>query len=258
MKKQLLLVASVFLASGFAVSAQATEILPGNLQGWAPANVNGTGSVAITSTYVPPAPGQSGSLEFNTTNAAGKADFVYSFSNGLKLGDLVAGNGMSFQYYRDSSSTARPNLAPVVRFFFQSAQGKTGLLIWESAYNGGGNVATNSWVTADLTNANFYQRTSNYFMGFPTGATTEVPVYNKTMADFMTGAVYTASGKSTYKLGADTLITRVEIGVGSGWGGVFHGAADNLAINMGSKGQMLADFETRAGGAVPNPPPGRC
>ncbi len=255
MNRNMFAAAAVCAAILLPAAAQATEILPGDLQGWAPANVTASGNVAITGTYVPPAAGQTGSLELGTNGNAGKANFVYNFSNGLTLGDLVAGNDMSFQFYRDNASNAPAHLAPVVRFFFQNAQGKTGFLIWESVYNGGGAVAEGSWITADLTNANFYQRTTNYWFGnpsWPSGGTTEVPVYNKTLADFMTGAVFTAGGKSTYELGAGTLLTRVEIGVGSGWTGKFIGAADNLHLNMGSKGDMLADFEMVAD-AVPEP-----
>lgn len=247
MNKFALIAAPFLLAAALPASALATEILPGNLNGWQPANVNSRGSVAITDTYIPGGAGQTGSLEFNTTAAAGKADFSYNLTN-VTLGDIVAGNGISFDFFRDSSSTATAHFAPVIRlaFTYSGLFGlqQTGYLIWEAVYNGV-TVTPDNWIHADITDGYFYQRTGS-----------EVPVYNKTLEDYMNGGVFTAGGKSTIDLDANTVIKRIEIGVGSGWNGTFHGAADNLVVNLGSKGVVDANFQPFAAptaAAVPEP-----
>lgn len=247
MKNLALIAAPILLAAALPVSAQATEILPGNLNGWQQANVNGGGSVAITGTYVPPGAGQTGSLEFNTTaQNASKADFRYNLTN-VTLGDIVAGGDLSFDFYRNSTSTSADHFVPVVRLAFTYAGilgfPQTGYLIWEAAYNGV-TVTENSWTHIDMTNGNFYQRTGS-----------EIPVYDIALAEYAAGDVFTGGGKSTVKLSADTLIKSIEIGVGSGWGGTFHGAADNLVVNLGSKGVVDANFQPFAAPAAAVPEP---
>ncbi len=235
-------------------AAQAAEITPGNLQGWKAANVSNGGSVAITGTYTPPGAGQDGSLRFTTPVSNSKADYVYSLAGkGVTLADIANG-AISFDYYRSSTSNVAGHFLPALRFSFTNAEGKGGYLIWEGVYNGVGTVTTDSWQTATLTGDFFYQRTANYFMGFPVGTTTDAQVYNKTLADYLGGAVYTGSGgRKTYALGAGTVINALEIGVGSGWGGRFDGAVDNVAIDLGSKGKISANFQLNAAPAVPEP-----
>jgi hypothetical protein len=246
------LIASV-AAALLPVAAQAAEITPSNLQGWKAANVSGGASATITGTYTPPGAGQNGSLRFNAPISNSKADYVYSLSGqGVTLAD-IANSAISFDYYRSSTSTVAAHFLPALRFSFTNAEGKGGYLIWEGVYNGVGALSTNSWQTATLTGDFFYQRTANYFFGVQTG-TTDAQVYDKTLADYLDGSIYTGSGgKKTYALGAGTVINSLEIGVGSGWGGSFDGAVDNVSIDLGSKGQISANFQLKASPAVPEP-----
>lgn len=258
MNKYVILAASACLAAITPVSAQAAEILaPGSSQGWTTTDIAQGGSAAITSTYIPAGPGQTGSLELNMPNASSKAVFIYSFTNGLTLGDLLtgmtSGSGVSFDFFRDVSSTATAHFAPVLRFSFLTAGGEYGELVWESVYNGGGNIAEGVWLHADLTGDNFYQRTYQSFLGFLYGGKT-VDVYNKTITDYL-GGTFSDGQDTSVLLGSDTQIQKVSLGVGSGWNGSYFGAVDNLSIDMGSKGLMTANFNPTAAPAAAVPEP---
>lgn len=235
-------------------AAHAAEVTPGNLQGWKSANLAGGGTAVINGTYTPPGAGQNGSLQLKTPANSGKADFAYSLAGkNVTLADIANG-AISFDYYRSSTSTVAGHFLPALRFSFTNAEGKSGLLIWEGVYNSVGTVTTDSWQTATLTGDYFYQRTANYIGSFPTGGTTDAQVYDKSLASYLDGSVYTGStGRKTYALGAGTVINGLEIGIGSGWGGAFDGAVDNVSIDLGTKGQISANFQVKAAAAVPEP-----
>lgn len=221
-----------------ATAAHATVVTPSDLQGWTPANVRTDASVAITGTYKPA--GETGSLEFNTntvTPGQDKADFAHAV-NGT-LGALINGGALSFDYYVDSASTTASHLAPAFRLtFFDEATNKSGYLIWEDTYNGGG-VPTDTWVSNDILAGNFWMRT------FGPGFTVEQ--FGVTLADWANGASFAGS----YTLSAATRIVGVEVGVGSGWGNSFKGAVDHVNVSFGTAGQGVnANFEA---GVVPEP-----
>jgi hypothetical protein len=246
--------AAALLAALTPFAAHAAEITPDNLQGWKAANLSGGGTAAINGTYTPPGAGQNGSLRLTTPVNSSKADYVYSLTGkGVTLADIANG-AISFDYYRSSTSSVAGHFLPALRFSFTNGDGKSGYLIWEGVYNNVGTVATDSWQTATLTGDYFYQRTANYSFGFPTGGTTDAQVYDKTLANYLDGTVYTGStGRKTYALGAGTVINALEIGVGSGWGGSFDGAVDNVSVDLGTRGQISANFQVRATPAVPEP-----
>lgn len=229
-----------------ATGAYADVVTPTNLQGWSPANVRAEGSVAITSTYRPA--GDNGSLEFNTgpSNASSgldKADFVNYTISGT-LGDLISNGALNYDYYVNSSSTSPVHLAPALRLFFQTSNNETGYLIWERGYNTGGPVGvapTDTWVSNDILGGNFWMR------AFGPGRTIEK--YDYSLADWAGGATF----GSSIVLSNATLIRGIEVGVGSGWGGSFHGAVDNVTVSFGERGQGLSSNFEVAGGAVPEP-----
>lgn len=238
----------IFAGAAFALvatAAQAAVVTPADLQGWSAANVRANGAVAITGTYKPA--GETGALEFNTNTASAadttdKADYVHAL-NGT-LGDLLNGD-LSFDYFVDSSSTVPVHLAPALRLFFQDdASGKTGYLIWEDVYNGGAvgtSVTNDAWVSNDILAGNFWLRS------FSPGFTVEN--YGVSLAQWAGGQTYTTP-VATYSLSAATRILGVEVGVGSGWGGVFNGAVDHVNVAFGNgTGGVNANFES----GVPEP-----
>lgn len=229
MKKFALIAAPFLLAATLPTAAQAVEVLPGD-SSWSATSPSGGATAAITGTYVPGGASQTGSLEFKSNGNSGKAQFVHQLTN-VTVGDLVAGGSISFDFYRASSSSSADHFAPVVRLAFSYGflNLQTGYLIWEAVYNGFGNVAEDTWVTADLTNAYFYERRGS-----------DLGIYDKTLADY----------------DPNLKIKSIEIGVGSGWGGSFYGAADNLMVDMGNKGVLDVNFNpTAAPVTAPVPEP---
>lgn len=249
--KTMLLVATAATFFGVsATSALAENVAtPTNSDGWSAANVRAAGSVGITGTYKPST--ETGSLQFttgNVTNGTDKADFVHTL-NGT-LGDLAFNGAASiaYDYYVNSSSGALDHLAPALRLYFlDAATNKTGYLIYEPVYNGypvstGG--PQDSWVHADITNANFWMRTF--------GPSATVEKYDYTLDDWANGR--TAPG--SFVLSSATQILGIEIGVGSGWNGSFNGAVDHVLVDFGRVGAtgVSTNFEvSEATAAVPEP-----
>ncbi|MGC3961035.1 MAG: hypothetical protein QM813_24820 [Verrucomicrobiota bacterium] len=103
---------------------------------WLRTNVRNNGTVGITTDY---ARSGNGSAYFSGPNAAtpssSKADFEYFFSDltGKTLGNLSA---LSYDWYRDSSSTAASHLHPALRLYFDAdgnalTTGDRGYLVYE-------------------------------------------------------------------------------------------------------------------------------
>jgi len=238
----------------YATAAGAAVVTPTNTDGWMPSNVRPGGSVAITDTYKPA--GQQGSLEFNTVSSASKADYVkyWGVVDGRTLGNLST---LSFDFLRDSSSTTNQHFAPALRLIYEDSDGETGYLIWENIYNGGSTstpVATDTFQSNDILAENFWMRAIS-------GGGRTIEDFDVTLAQWADG--YTSG--TSHQLSADTLITGIEVGVGSGWGGTFSGAVDNVAIGFSRVSYrspvpmaaidgtdlITADFEPDAIAAVP-------
>ncbi|SLN35524.1 PEP-CTERM sorting domain-containing protein [Oceanibacterium hippocampi] len=240
-------IASSLLSIAYGFSAHAAIVTPADTSPtavdpfvWGDANVRPGGSVAITNSQ--PRSGN-GSLEFATSGSGAKADFEIFWNDPTRtLGNLSAA---SFDWYRDSSSTAPQHLTPTFRLYFQTASGETGLLIWEDVYNGGSTAVpapTDTWVSEDITDDNFWMR------AFGPGRTIEQ--FGVTLADWEGGATFPNPSGQSPVLGADTLITGMNVGVGSGWAGDFLGYVDNVSLTFGQDDTILANFETAA---VPEP-----
>ena len=231
--------ASIVLAS----AASAVTVTPSNPDGWQPANVRSDATVGITDTYKPV--GEQGSLQFTTntvTNGQDKADYVkyWGVKEGRTLGNI---SNVGYDWYRDSSSTTAQHFAPALRLAYQTSGGQTGYLIYENVYNGGSTstpVATDTWVDASITNANFWMR------AFGPGRTIEK--YDVTLAQWASGYTYGTS----QPLDANTSIIGIEVGVGSGWGGTFSGAVDDVRLSFG-RDTIAANFEPDTTAAVPEP-----
>ncbi|MEW5683459.1 MAG: PEPxxWA-CTERM sorting domain-containing protein [Pseudomonadota bacterium] len=224
-----------------ATAAHAAVVTPTDLQGWTAVNVLGAGTVAITDTYKPA--GHTGSLEFSTGGGSSKADFRHAV-NGT-LGDLLTGS-LSFDYLVDSDSTVAKHLAPAFRLAYtDDATGKSGYLIWEDVYNGGASgvpVDYDTWVSNNILGGNFWMRA----FGSPS---VTIEKYSVTLADWANGTSF--SNPNSHVLSANTRITAVEVGVGSGWSGSFKGAVDNVNVSFGRSGTgVSANFEV---GVVPEP-----
>jgi hypothetical protein len=247
-KLMLGLCAALVAASAFAqatVTVYSQNLAPGDLftntgstnlgQGfgnpnWVYNNTRGGGSVGIRTNY--PRSGN-GSVYFNSPGSSGKADIEYfadpvlvggnfvpnPFNPSSILGPLAALSHLSYEWYRDGSSTAPASLHPVLRLGILRVNSDNtaavGYLTFERVYNGFGAAPTNSWQSDDIVSNN-YKLWATASLGFG-----EVL---KTIPEWVSAA---------NAVGATLYVISVNAGIGSGWNGTFEGAVDNITFGFG-------------------------
>lgn len=219
-------------------------------------NVRNSGVAGINTTYARNGNG-SGYLEtkFGPGGSSSKAD-IELLANGVgfggnffaggslgKLGDLTA---LSYEWYRDSVSTNSNVQHAVVRILIDAdgnlnTTGDRGGLVFERAYNGGGAVPTDQWVSEDIFAYN--SGAGAYLWNFGLGVGSEFGGYNKTLDDWLNGFTV---GSVSSPLSANSAILGFSMGVGSGWGPHI-GAVDSLGFTIGNQ-SALYNLE-----AVPEP-----
>ncbi len=230
------------LIAGNACAFEEIEITPNTPQGWQAANVRDDALVEINK--LQPLFGD-GSLMFATdTVTAGqdKADYQYIWQQSQTAIDFpnrTLGNvaALSFAWYRDATSTTAAHFAPVFRLGFyddggtpaDSSDDKIGYLIWEAVYNGTNPAPTDSWQLSDIQNDNFWV----YVIG--SGV---IPVFNATLDDWINN-----SPSPNISLSANTYITGIILGVGSGWNDAFTGYVDSVRVSFGNSDDKLYNFE---------------
>jgi uncharacterized cupredoxin-like copper-binding protein len=256
-RKKLLLLALLALCIGlasFPASADSTVIVTPSdtipscvspsitFNKWCKANVRPAGSVDITTTQPRDT---KGSLEFNSNGTiAGsptpdKADFEILFNDpSFTLGNLT---DLSFEWYRDPSSLVAAHLFPAFRLYYTTPgadndfstliDNQSGYLIWEGVYNGIASAPTGSWQLSDILAGNFWMR------AFSPGRT--IDDYNVSLAEWMANTDEegspiddNADTDVPHVLSADTRVTGLSIGVGSGWGNIFKGFVDNATVGF--------------------------
>lgn len=211
--------------------------------GWYYNNVRHSGTAGIDQTY---ARNGNGSARLQTIDGNSKADIEYLadgfslFGNYVatsslgRLGDL---SSLSYEWFRAGTSTNSAAQMPAARILVDadgdlSTIDDRGGLVYELAYNGGGDAPTDQWVNVNIGS------TTNLW-NFGAGMSTIHGGHNKTLDDWING--FTGS-----TLSADSLILGFSFGVGSGWG-PFDGAVDTVSWTL--NGQTYdANFE-----AVPEP-----
>ena len=247
--------------------AFATVVLPGDTVptpiaspgSWGPANERDGGVSAITGAR-PDQGGGNGSLAHSLPALSGnspKTDYeIYapgtSFDQAAGLqaaggfGLLSDLNTLSFDWWRDSTSTAPSHLTPALRLYvFDPDAGQNGssyLMIWEGVYNGypqaNGPVPTDQWVSEEISGENFW-RIPLYLDGLFAGISwCNVPanappcfVFNKGLGD--------------WGLGPNTVVFGVNVGIGSGWAGSYSGFVDLIDLTFPTTG-FNWDFELTA------------
>jgi hypothetical protein len=216
---------------------------------WLRRNVRAGSSAGITTTY---ARNGNGSAQMTGADGVSKADFEYfysdSFTAGRTLGNL---NALSFDFYRNSSSTVDGHLHPALRLYVD-ADGNSattadrGYLIFERAYNPStAAVPTDQWVSNDVFNWNGAGDSANLWLRQfgPPGATNEV--YDRNLQEWIAGD--TSAGFLQFS--ASSVIFGLSFGIGSGWNGTFDGAVDNLNIGFSNGLTNSFNFEV-----IPLPP----
>jgi hypothetical protein len=141
------------------------------------------------------------------------------------LGPLAQLTHLSYEWYRDSISTAPSHLHPVLRLgILRVNQNNTfalGYLTFERIYNGFGAAPTNSWQSDDIIGSN-YKLWATASLGF---GDPNVNINNvlKTIPEWLNAAS---------NANATLFVISVNAGIGSGWNGTFKGAVDNITFGF--------------------------
>ena len=220
--------------------------------GWYYNNVRNNGAAGISTDY---ARSGNGSAQLTTTQGPGgassKADIEFlaggtnvggNYYASQSLGLFVNFTAMQYDWYRDGGSTNGAGQNPSLRILLDAdgdlgTTGDRGGLVFERAYNGGGAVPTDAWVS-DAVGSGAYLW--NFGLGLPNESNINGTPYafDATLAEWQ--AYF-----------SDAAILGFSAGVGSGWG-PFDGAVDNIGWTIG--GQTVSyNFEVDGGGAVPEP-----
>lgn len=219
-------------------------------------NTRNSGSVGINTTYARSGNGSAylggsvgpggASSKSDIEVLAGGTNVLGNYYATSSFGTFAQLTSLKYDWYRDSSSTNDPLQHPVVRILVDadgdlSTIGDRGGLVFELAYNGGGAVATDTWVTEDVLGGYNSGNGANLW-SFGAGMTFAQHGYGKTFSDWAAG-VGTISGSS--------LILGFSMGAGSGWG-PFSGAVDNLTIGFNG---VETTFNFEALNIIPTPLP---
>lgn len=197
---------------------------------WLQRSVGGNASVGITKDY---AHSGNGSVFFAGTDGASKADLEYYFSAPVALSSVQS---LSYDWYRDSSSTTNPIQLPSLRLALTNGSQFT-YLIFEPYYNGQANpAATDSWQTSSF-GASSTVWSNNTVLTLPGGTG------SCNVGCFNTLASWQAANPGFLVYGLST-------GIGSGWSGSFRGGVDNISYDFGTAGAGSFNFEVAA---VPEP-----
>jgi hypothetical protein len=203
---------------------------------WVYNNTRGGGSVGIRNNY--PRSGN-GSVYFNSTSSSGKADIEYfaspvnasgnfapnPYDPSSILGPLAQLTHLSYEWYRDNSSTTTAYLHPVLRLGILRVNSDNsinlGYLIFERVYNVVGAAPTNSWQSDNIIGSN-YKLWATASLGF---GDPNVNINNvlKTIPDWVSAAS---------AANATLFVISVNAGIGSGWTGSFTGAVDNITFGF--------------------------
>lgn len=163
-----------------------------------------------------------GSLKLYTPDSSGKATALYFGSSG-GLGLLRYLNGISYEYYRDSSSTNSAAQAPSLRLYVSDGQGRTGTLIYEPVYNGVNPIPEDSWQTVDALAGNWWLFEGGAFEN-----------YGLKLSDWFSDNIFENSTKTATKqgFGFGAVILGIDVGIGSGWTGESLAYVDNIMLSF--------------------------
>jgi hypothetical protein len=234
-------------------------------QGWLPANVRDDSTVAITTSQ--PRTGQvssqgDSSIEFSTTFVTpgqDKADYQLIWQTSLTAIDFPSRTlnnltDVSYEYYRDSSSSISANLHTPLRLYWLNDSNTPadptddtfGIFIYEAVYQPGfvSPIATDSWISANIFSSEFWVFCSDCdpSPGMSSGV---VQNYDLTLSDWASGPQTGVGGDpippdlsngTTYIIGMNT-------GVGSGWGADSLMHVDNIRIAFGAGDDQVFNFE---------------
>ena len=227
-------------ATGTRTTSSGKETGPSYVQNvWQQADVASGGTVGITTDY---ASNGNGSVFFSTSDAGSKADltdYIASYPSQVSLQSLT---GLSYDYFRSSSSTTADRYAPVIRLDLNYDGGFGGSLVLENYYQNNQAATTDAWTTlnASLTNGLFYATNSK--LGTANAGAN--------------GGLMTLQSWINQNSGHTINVYGVEVGVGSGWDGTFSGGVDNVKFAFAGGPSADANFEVADAAVSSAPEPG--
>ncbi|TVQ76479.1 MAG: hypothetical protein EA380_08660 [Phycisphaeraceae bacterium] len=239
-------VAAVVLFAG-SVNAAIVDTLDFS-QGWGDLDTRTGGSSTLSSER--PRNGN-GSLRMAYDSAiAGTSQAKASVIGGLgigvpfgRVGDLVDGGSLTYDWYRDGSSTTVAYQFVQIKLHVANATGAPALLVWEGVYNGIANATTDAWVDDQETvDGNWWIRSG--------GTNFDVAGGFQSLNWFLQGNTVMNGGSTSLVLDFDTVILGIELGVGSGLSGTFIGYADDVTLAFGNGVSFNYNFEIPAPGAI--------
>lgn len=197
---------------------------------------SGNGSAVMSGTAGPGGASHKSDIEYLSGGVAVSGNFYASTS----LGAFSSFSGMSYDWYRSSSSTANSDQLPALRVLLDldgdlTTTGDRGGLVFERVYNGGG-YPTDSW-QSDTVSSSTYLWNFGLGIGFAANINASPYAYDATLAEWKAYAPNAA-------------ILGFSAGIGSGWG-PFSGAVDNIAWTIDGQ-TTTSNFEVQ-GGTVPEP-----
>jgi hypothetical protein len=233
------------VASTIAMPALAAESVITNLNSSVPAGTSwgilpgeNTGSVTITDTA---ARSGNGSLEITGDRTRVQTGVQYApFTTNIGL--LSDATSLTFDW-QNATDSSRPSYSPALRLLTQDGSARSEL-IWESANQPGPTPGTSQ---QSLPAGNWYSSTaSDLFYRNVAGAGPTFVGASQTYV-LMTLAQWAASDL----YGADTTVSGISVGAGSGAGANYHAFADNVTYKT-TQGATTYNFETLVS-AAPEP-----
>lgn len=212
-------------------------------------HIQNNGVVGINTLY--PRSGN-GSVYFLSVSAQSKSDIEYRHdlvqNQGYwgRLGDL---EWLSYEWYRDSRSSAPSYVHPVIRIYVGNiVNGRLvdrGYLIYERIYTYGSQPApVNQWVQEEIvaSDRRVWQNPiggGNFFDAQP-------------FSVWQSDAGYQPHDGNRVGVhwNGDSVVFGISLGVGAGWSGEFIGAIDNVEIRFRNGVAFHYNFEVRPGGDV--------
>lgn len=180
-----------------------------------------------------------GSLHFSTPNGNSKADAELlggplllggNYYATTSLGKLSELTSLSYDWYRDSSSTVSAALHPAIRLIIDAdgdltTLGDRGNLIFERAYNSLA-TPTDMWITDNVFNVDGTGTVANLWssgsLPYPAAD------YQITLSEWMSGTDGFRGNLGT----ANAVVLGISVGAGSGWSGTSNTAVDNVTVGF--------------------------
>jgi hypothetical protein len=243
-------------------SAGTAVISPANPRGYGAPWIQGNASLALTTS------GSGNDWAFFTRYAGNSGNSWDGVSTYGYLGDI---NAVSFDWYRDAISISNPAYqdpywggpwqaqTPVLRILIKDGN-IISELVWEKWYTDSSPAATDTWVSENLINQDFWRHLiipEGYTIDNGTNITPYLhlqPLLDAPLSAWASNATTPPVSSGYYPYTNNAVVYGVSVGVGSAWLDSYSGYVDNIFLSFNnSPGPAINDnFEL----PVPEPATG--